>query len=95
MKRKIEVEISSDAFCARAALAYFSGLHPEDIAVEILENPRGGAAVVDVLKCYRYVEPPASQQAERENPAGGMADIVARAKALAQMPVPEHFRLGR
>lgn len=47
MKRKIEVEISSDAFCALAALAY------------------------------------------------GMADIVARAKALAQMPVPEHFRLGR
>lgn len=50
MKRKIEVEISSDAFCALAALAYFSGLHPEDIAVEI---------------------------------------------PLAQMPVPEHFRLGR
>lgn len=44
MKRKIEVEISSDAFCALAALAYFSGLHPEDIAVEILENPRVAAS---------------------------------------------------
>ena len=78
MKRKIEIEISDEAFCQLAVIAYFAGSRPEYVAVDVLENLRCGAAHADFLKNLRYVESQTSapndtpsvpnQKPEGENP---------------------------
>jgi len=63
-KRKIEVEISNEAFCCLAAIAFQTGCAtPEEIAVIWLEEPE---CIPNLLAGLRATRTP--KQPEGENP---------------------------